>query len=86
MDVCTLIIAGLMALPVCYSHGGCHTSTDGTKQLCTGVHLITCNQECPGRGEHQDCSKRYVPTYDCKRPDGSSYTWRDEKFETTSGE
>jgi hypothetical protein len=65
MDVCTLIVATTMTLQACYSNNVCHPSADGTKQMCSGVHQISCGGV-------------YWPTYECKRPDGTSYTFVDK--------
>ena len=67
MDVCTLIVATTMTLQMCYSKDICHASADGTKQLCSGVQAIG----CPGIT---------LPSYECKRQDGSTYTYQSNDF------
>ena len=66
MDICTIIFATTMTLQACYSKDICHPSADGTKQMCSGVFSIPC-----------DVRSKW-PTYDCKRPDGSTYLFTDE--------
>lgn len=63
MDICTIIIATVTTLQMCYSEPVCTTSADGTKRLCYQGH---------------ECGGIHWPTYDCKRPDGSSYTFEDK--------
>ena len=63
MDICTLILATTTTLQMCYSDNVCHPSTDGTKSLCSGTHPIG----CPGN---------LLPSYECKRPDGSIYYYQ----------
>lgn len=61
VDICTLVVITTTTAQACYSENICHSSIDGTKQICSGIHQIS----CPGF---------YGPVYDCKKPDGTVYT------------
>ncbi len=71
MDICTLIIITTTTLQMCWSDNICRASPDGTKQLCSGAQPIACG------------GVRY-PTYDCKRPDGSTYVFEDRDLSGSS--
>ena len=65
MDICNLIIATTTTLQLCYNPV-CHPSADGTKSLCFDLH--------------QCGASTSLPTYECKRPDGSTYTYQIKDF------
>jgi hypothetical protein len=65
VDVCTLIVATTMTLQLC-TRVDCRPTADGTKQLCQ---------------TYSSCAAVRYPTYECKRPDGSTYTFEDKTFE-----
>ncbi len=54
-----LIIVTTQTLQMCYAHGVCRPSEDGSKLLCTGQQPVACPIA--------------PPTYECKRPDGTTY-------------
>ena len=69
MDFCTLIVAATITAQMCYSPPRCSPSADGTKSFCVEGH---------------ECGISSWPTYQCQRPDGSSYTFED-KFGAQGG-
>jgi hypothetical protein len=64
MDICTLIVASTVTMQLCGTDNVCKPSTDGTKQMCTGVRP-------------KPCVTFAGPSYECKRPDGTSYIFED---------
>ena len=64
MDVCTLIVIYTQTLLACIPPQVCAPSPDGTKTLCQ-----------PDYSQIQSCNAPPPPTYECRRPDGTSYTY-----------
>lgn len=64
VDVCTLIYSTIMTLQACFQSAHCAEPKDG-KQFCTPEIQVPCQSA--------------APTYECKRPDGSTYLWSDVK-------
>ena len=65
MDICTLIV--IMSIPAiaCIPPQVCVPSPDGTKTLCQ-----------PDYSQARSCYSVPPPTYECKRADGTTYTYQ----------
>jgi hypothetical protein len=66
MDICTLVLFPSVTLNACFIDGTCRPSlVDETKIVCTSRLPVS-------------CATLSRPAYECKRPDGTTYTWDDD--------
>lgn len=65
MDVCTLIVINWMTLQACADPARCESILRDGKQICYPASSKPC--PTPSR------------TFECKRHDGSTYLWTDQK-------